>query len=209
MGEAAQRGQVAGLEQGAGLHVPAREGVELPRRAVVPGGPEGLPVRAEREQALGPRLQGLQHLVVVGVPDDRPGVVARGQQLAVPAPGHGPEGLDVAREAAEFAASVRVPDLAGAVERGGGQALAVGAEGDLVHPLGVPREARQRLAPDPHLDRPARVGADQAPALSVEGHAPDRLAVPRDLVSLLTGRHVPDARRGPWCSRPPGACRRG
>src|SRR5262249_20779501 len=92
---------------------------------------------------------------------------------------------------------VRVPNFAGAVERSGGQPLAVGAEGELVDPICVSVEAGEELSLRVrHLDGATVVGAYQAFPLGVVGHAPIRSRVVLEREFLLPGGHVPDADYG-------------
>src|SRR6516164_2956392 len=76
----------------------------------------------------------------------------------------------------------------------GGQALAVGAEGDCKNRTGMALDGEQLLAgrvvPDPHCLVPAR--RSQALAVRAERHARGATCMALESVELLPGHAVPD-----------------
>ncbi len=127
------------------------------------------------------------------VPEKGRLVVPRGQQVSVGAPGHGVELCSVDIESADLRQGVGCPELARAIERGGGQSLAVGTEGEIEHPLSMLRETLHDAAfRIPDGDRSARVGAQESFPSRVENRGPDRERVLPQREFEAPGCRIPD-----------------
>src|SRR5262249_53113307 len=94
-GAAGGGGPLGGFLLGGRLPIPALKAWGLPIRQFVRGGQKLALVRGERNHPLPRSRQDVQLVVGVGGPDNHLVVIARGQQVTLPAPRHGREGLAV------------------------------------------------------------------------------------------------------------------